>query len=100
MKHLLFITTKKITKVFIYLSLGGTAVLLTAFVLYLESRPDLAIWHEAELDTEFTADSPVSGFSEYIELEEKLFRQLEIEVFDTIEPEDRHDLNRFNHGSL
>jgi hypothetical protein len=75
MKHLLFITTKKITTVLIYLTLGGAAVLLTVFVLYLEGRPDLTIWHEAELDAEFTADSPVSDFSEYIQLEETLFRQ-------------------------
>jgi alpha-beta hydrolase superfamily lysophospholipase len=100
MKHFLFVTTKKITKAFLYLILGGTTVLLTVFVLYLESRPDLTVWHEAELDAEFTADSPVSGFSEYIQLEEKVFRQLEEKVFDTIEPEDRHHLNRFNHGSL
>jgi len=100
MKHILLITTKKITTVFIYLTLGGLAALLTVFVLYLEGRPDLTIWHEAELDAEFTADSPVSDFSEYIQLEETLFRQLEEKVFDNIEPDDRHNLNRFNHGSL
>jgi alpha-beta hydrolase superfamily lysophospholipase len=100
MKHLLFITTKKITKAFIYLALGGAAVFLTVFVLYLEGRPDLKIWHDAGLDEEFTVESSVTNFSEYVQLEEKLFQQLEKNVYSRIEPEDKHHLNRFNHGSM
>jgi alpha-beta hydrolase superfamily lysophospholipase len=100
MKHFLFATTKKIIKVLIYLTIGGLTVLLTVFVLYLESRPDLKIWHKVEFDAEFTAESPVADFSEYVKLEEKLFQQLEEKVYASIEPEDHHHLNRYNHGSL
>ena len=100
MKHFLFATTKKIIKVLIYLTLGGLAVLVTVFVLYLESRPDLKIWHDAGLDGEFTSKSPVADFSEYVQLEDKLFQQLEENVYAEIEPEDRNLLNRFNHGSM
>lgn len=100
MKHILIVTTKKIIKVVIYLAVGGLAVLLTLFVLYLENRPDLNIWHEADLDAEFTTASQVVNFNEYLELEEKLFKQLEEKVFANIEPEERHHLNRFNHGSM
>jgi alpha-beta hydrolase superfamily lysophospholipase len=100
MNKFLFATTKKIIKVLVYLTLGGLAVLLTVFVLYLESRPDLKVWHDAGLDAEFTSKSPVADFSEYLQLEEKLFQQLEENVYARIEPGDRNFLNRFNHGSL
>jgi hypothetical protein len=100
MNRILFATTKKIFKVLAYLTLGGLAVLLTFFVLYLESRQDLKVWHDAGLDAEFTSKSPVADFSEYLQLEEKLFQQLEENVYARIEPGDRNFLNRFNHGSL
>jgi alpha-beta hydrolase superfamily lysophospholipase len=100
MNKFLFASTKKIIKIIAYLILGGLAVFLTVFVLYLENRPDLKVWHDAELDTEFTAELPVADFSEYIKLEETLFQQLEKNVYARIEPEDRHILNRYNHGSM
>ena len=100
MGNFLFSTTKKIIKTLVYLTLGGLTVLLTVFVLYLESRPDLKVWHDAELDAEFTAGSPVADFSEYVQLEEKLFQQLEKNVYARVEPGDRNLLNRFNHGSM
>jgi alpha-beta hydrolase superfamily lysophospholipase len=100
MKHFLFATTKRIIKALIYLTVGGLTVLLAVFVLYLENRPDLKIWHEVQLDAEFTAESPVADFAEYIKLEEKLFQQLEERVYAQIKSEDKHLLNRFNHGSM
>jgi len=100
MKQILFRTTKKIFTALLYLTVGGLTVLLTVFVLYLENRPDLNIWHEAELDAEFTIESPVSDFAEYIKLEEKLFRQLAEDVDAMVAPEERHFLNRFNRGSM
>jgi alpha-beta hydrolase superfamily lysophospholipase len=100
MKHFLFSTTKKIIKALLYLTIGGLTVLITTFVLYLESRPDLNIWHKAELDAEFTTESPVSDFSEYIKLEEKLFQQLADDVYARVPHEDRHYLNRFNRDSM
>ena len=100
MKYFLFATTKKITRLIIYLIMGGLLALLSVFVLYLEKRPDLNIWHKAELDAEFTTESQVADFRQYLELEEKLFQQLEEKVYARIAPEERHYLNRFNHGSM
>ncbi|MDH3867479.1 MAG: hypothetical protein OES39_10380, partial [Desulfobulbaceae bacterium] len=80
MKHFLFATSKKIIRAAIYLMVGGLLALLTVFILYLEKRPDLNIWHEAELDAEFTTKSQVTDFRQYLELEEKLFQQLEEKV--------------------
>ncbi len=100
MKNFLFGTTRRIIKTIINLMIGGLLVFLIVFVLYLEKRPDLNIWHTAELDAEFTAESQVTDFSQYLELEEKLFQQLEERVYAGIVPEERHYLNRFNHGSM
>jgi alpha-beta hydrolase superfamily lysophospholipase len=100
MKHLLLATTRKLIRIILCLAVGGLIVLLAVFVLYLEKRPDLNIWHEAELDAEFTTNSQVADFSDYLQLEEKLFRQLEEKVYAKIAPEERFQLNRYNHGSM
>jgi alpha-beta hydrolase superfamily lysophospholipase len=100
MRHILFRITKKTIKILLFLTVGGLIVLITVFVLYLESRTDLNIWHKAELDAEFTTESPVTDFAEYLKLEENLFRQLAEEVYDKIAPEDHHYLNRFYRGSM
>ena len=100
MGHFLLTTTAQIIKALIYLAVGGLIVLLAVFVLYLQNRPDLKVWHNAGFDAEFTTQSPVADFSEYVQLEEKLFQQLEENVYSQIKPEDKHLLNRFNHGSM
>ena len=47
MEHLLLATTRKLIRIILCLAVGGLIVLLAVFVLYLEKRPDLNIWHEA-----------------------------------------------------
>ncbi len=79
--------------------IGGLLVLIVVGVIVLEKRPDLKIWHEAELDEEFTADSEVASFSDYLALEDRLFDQLDKEVYDEV-PEAEHDLvNRYSRDS-
>jgi alpha-beta hydrolase superfamily lysophospholipase len=100
MLNVLYSSTKHIAKALIYLTFGGLIALVGVFVFYLDSRPDLKVWHKAELDAEFTAESPVADFPGYLRLEEKLFQQLEERVYARVAPEDRSLLNRFNHGSM
>ncbi len=90
---------KRVVKAVVIGLVGGFAVLLIAAVLYLNSRPDLKVWHQADLDAEFTEDSAVHSFAEYLALEERLFAQLEERVYAQIQPEDKHDINRYNSGS-
>jgi len=90
---------KRVVKAAVYGLVGGFTVLLIAVVLYLNSRPDLKVWHQADLDAEFTEDSPVHSFAEYLALEERLFAQLEERVYAQIQPEDKHNVNRYNSGS-
>ena len=78
---------------------GAFIIFLIAFVMYLEGRPDLHVWHLAELDEEFTASSPVESFEDYLALEDRLFRQLDERVYQQIEPSERYPVNRFHRGS-
>ena len=91
---------KHVVKAILYGFLGGCAVLVVVFVLFLESRPDLKIWHEIYLDVEFTTNSPVGSFEDYLEMEDRLFTQLQDRVYTRIESEDKRLINRYHRDSL
>ncbi len=83
-----------------YSALGATVVLVVGFILYLNSREDLSIWHQARLDEEFTSHSDVTSFADYLALEERLFRQLDERVYARVKPQEGSDINRYARGSL
>ncbi len=89
-----------LTRLALYGGLGVLLTLLVVFVRYLEGRPDLEAWHLADLDEEFTVDSPVTTFGEYLELEERLFAQLDDEVYARTGPPGSDQINRYKRGSL
>ncbi|RLA11858.1 MAG: alpha/beta hydrolase [Gammaproteobacteria bacterium] len=91
---------KSIVKVLLSGVIGAVVVGVAVFVLHLESRPELKIWHEATLDEEFTVDAGVDDFDGYLALEDRLFAQLNERVLDHIEPEDQRLINRYHRGSL
>ncbi len=78
---------------------GAVLALLAVAVLALNSRPDLKPWHTVTLDQEFTAGSSVRTFDEYLELETRLFRQLDERIYNQIDPRDTHDFDRYSEGS-
>jgi alpha-beta hydrolase superfamily lysophospholipase len=78
---------------------GALVALAGAAILYVNSKPDLAIWHRADLDGEFTASSGLRDFREYLELEENLFAELKSEVYDQIDESERSAFNRYTAGS-
>jgi alpha-beta hydrolase superfamily lysophospholipase len=100
MKFRLSDLAKRILMAAIYSMLGATFVLLVVFVLYLNSRADLDIWHTADLDEEFTRDSAIDRFEEYLDLEERLFEQLDELVYEKIPPAQRTAVNRYHRDSL
>ena len=83
----------------VYSGIGATLVLLIVFVVYMDNRPDLSVWHLADLDEEFNQDAGVDSFSEYLALEERLFRQLDERVYAKTPPEQRTQINRYSRGS-
>lgn len=87
-------------KTVIYGVIGAFLMLVAVGVYFLNSKPELKIWHTAELEEEFTVESPVSSFVEYQELEERLFAELGTEVYDRIGEEDKRAINRYHRGSL
>jgi len=91
---------KRIAKFILTGCIGALIILVTLFVLHLESRPELKVWHEAILDAEFTANSHVVSFSDYLALEEKLFAQLKQRVLEHIKPDDQRLIKRYHRGSL
>ena len=80
--------------------IGAFLVLLVGGVVFLEQRPDLKVWHEPLLDEEFTTNSDVASFTDYLALEDRLFAQLKSEIYDAVAPEDRTRINRYTQGSL
>lgn len=79
---------------------GG--VLLTAIAgvaVYLNTRPALSVWHSVHLSEEFTTGSAIDSFPEYLALEERLFQQLEREVYGAVHPEEQSLFNRYTKGS-
>ena len=84
----------------LYGALGVFLTLVTVFVIMMNDRPDLSVWHTADLDEEFTVESDVSTFEDYLALEDRLFRELDEEVCAKIDPSEKGLINRFNKGSL
>jgi pimeloyl-ACP methyl ester carboxylesterase len=66
------------------------------------SAPPLEVWHTEKLSEEFTAEllnDEISNFNEYIELEDKLFKQLDKKVYAKTATGPDHVLNRYSAGS-
>ncbi len=83
-----------------YSLLGGAAVAITIGVIALNKRPDLDVWHKAKLDEEFTVDSGVASFREYLELEDRLWQQLDELVISGQPTGPDQQTNRYSRGSL
>ena len=83
-----------------YGSLGAVLGLIIAFVIYLDSRSNLQLWHIVELDAEFTAESNVADFEAYLALEDRLFRQLDQAIYDMLPAARDQSIDRYRRGSL
>ena len=76
-------TLKHALRLLFYGAIGVVLTLLVVFVQYLDGRADLDVWHQVDLDQEFTTESGLESFGEYLELEDRLFAQLdELVLFD------------------
>jgi alpha-beta hydrolase superfamily lysophospholipase len=86
-----------------FLAAGLTGVVITilaVFVYVLDSRPDLSVWHLADLDEEFTTRSDVQDFDAYLALEDRLFEQLDELVYAQVPTGPGNAINRYSRGSL
>jgi alpha-beta hydrolase superfamily lysophospholipase len=78
---------------------GAVLMLIALVVVVLDRRPDLEPWHTVHLDEEFTAGGPVQSFDEYLALEDRLFAQLDDEVYATVPADKKTEINRYHRGS-
>lgn len=91
---------KQALSIVLYGAIGVFLTLIVVFVLYLNGEEDLSVWHLADLDEEFTADSGITTFKEYLALEDRLFKQLDEEVRGKLSNHQKTLVNRFHKGSL
>ena len=89
----------KIIKLFLSGAIGGVLTLIILFVIYLNSQPDLSIWHKVHLDKEFTSTSNIKTFDAYLKLEKRLFQQLDSKVYQRISAKEKQKFNRYHKGS-
>ena len=83
-----------------YSTIGALLVLITGFVIYLTNQAELHNWHLTNLDQEFTVDSDVDNFEDYLALEKRLFQQLDTLVYKKTPFDQHNSINRYSHGSL
>ncbi len=65
--------TMLLTKVVVAWLVACLVTAVLVFVYLMNARPDLSVWHLADLDEEFTAKSSVTNFRQYLALEDRLF---------------------------
>jgi alpha-beta hydrolase superfamily lysophospholipase len=85
-----------------YMAAGIVGFILASVVIlvvYLNGRPDLSVWHLVDLDEEFTTESDVENFEQYLALEERLFRQLDDRVYSKVSSGPANAVNRYSKGS-
>ena len=74
--------------------------MISIAIYVLERREDLSLWHQVDLEEEFRAGAGVEDFAEYLELEERLFAELEDKVYSKSASGGENLLNRYARGSL
>ena len=87
-----------VSTVLIFGILAFTVLLVWAFAS--RNMPALKIWHTASLSTEFTARdaTPQSTLQDYLDQEERLFRELKEKVYDRVESTDDLKFCRYRAG--
>jgi alpha-beta hydrolase superfamily lysophospholipase len=80
--------------------LGSFIVALVVYIHFLNGRPDLSVWHLANLDEEYTLESDVSDFNQYLALEDRLFEQLDRRVYAKVGGGPGNSINRYRRASL
>jgi alpha-beta hydrolase superfamily lysophospholipase len=73
---------------------------LVVAVKYLNDKPPLQVWHTVDLTEEFTVDSDVTSFDEYLELEARLFAQLDELVYSPATADPKKNIDRYSKNSL
>ncbi|ABL99760.1 carboxylesterase [Shewanella amazonensis] len=99
MKTLLLSTSKHFLIAVVYGTLGVCITALGFGVWFLNSRPDLDIWHTTDLQHRFTRQSEVRDFAGYLALEAALKQEIGTRIYAKTAGLDS-PVNRYVKGSL
>jgi alpha-beta hydrolase superfamily lysophospholipase len=82
-------------------SLLALALLLALLYTLSRNWPEPAVWHTADLDEEFSVarSAEVRDYADYLALEERLFRQLDREVYANTPSGPEHAIDRYSRDS-
>lgn len=94
-----FTVAGRIVQGIIHLLIGGFITIVIVAIYTLNQRPDLSLWHEVELDGEFTQKSAAASFADYLVIEEKLFAEVTEKVYSLTEPGGPEVISRYRSGS-
>ena len=77
--------------------------IVVLFIIFLQSSSDkpLKLWHTEKLSEEFTQDKAdeVQNFDDYLQLEDRLFKQLDEKIYAHSETGPAYNLDRYSAGS-
>lgn len=93
-------TLKRLIHTLLAACAGAVIMGLSAFIWYLDSRDDLQLWHTLELNEAFSADLELANFSEYLALEQRLFSELDEEIYGRSDAGPPSIVKRYDRGSL
>jgi alpha-beta hydrolase superfamily lysophospholipase len=84
----------------VLMAAGAVASLVVVAVVFLNSKPELSTWHRAQLTSEFTDGSAISSLADYLQLEQRLFEELQEKVSAQLTAAEKTLFNRYNPKSL
>jgi alpha-beta hydrolase superfamily lysophospholipase len=70
-------------------------VLIVLLSIYVKGLPETDIWHTRILTSEFNTESKIKIFSDYLDLEKKLFLELNQTIIQKLPGQGKNILNRF-----
>lgn len=93
-------SVRKASQMLLSAFLGALLIGIVFFTLYMKSLPSLNIWHTTILQNEFNIDSNVKDFKSYLALEERLFDELEREIYQKVPQDKKSPINRYIKDSM
>ena len=93
-------SVRKISRILFISFLGALLIGIIAFTMYINSLPSLSLWHTTLLQNEFTSKSGIKNFDEYVALEDKLFEELDSEIYETLSDLEKNRINRYTRNSV
>jgi alpha-beta hydrolase superfamily lysophospholipase len=100
MRAIVIGSTKHFLFAAFYAALGIALALIIAAVWMLNARPNLSLWHTTHLTSEYHQQSGLTDFNQYLLLEDKLFAEVEQQVYRQYQPEIASPINRYERHSL